>query len=149
MRPGSRYVWKIQLIQLFPVTCPCLFEQNFLKAAGRTQIRRQAAICMYRQDCLEKELKTAPVSVGCGQHWSTLTDDPSSSMFERTCEKCLSNYVLDFDLKMIKHCKKMAMSISEYSKKTAHHTKWPCLLQPFSSFLHCWPYWHQVSWTNT
>ena len=47
--------------------------------------------------------KRAPASVGSGQHWRTLADDTSSSMFERTCEKCLSNYVLDFDLKMQTH----------------------------------------------
>ena len=59
-----------------------------------------------------------------------------------------ANYVLDLDLKMQKHCRKTALSTSEHSMKTARHTKWPCFLQPFSSFLHFWPYWHQMSWTN-
>ena len=36
--------------------------------------------------------------------------------------------------------------VSEHCQKRAHHTKWPCLLQPFSSFLHFCPYWHQVSY---
>ena len=35
---------------------------------------------------------------------------------------------------------KQSPSISEHCKKTAPHTKWPCLLQPFWSFLHVWPY---------
>ena len=40
---------------------------------------------------------------------------------------------------------KQSLSISEHCKNTTHHTKWPCLLHLFSSFLHFWPYWHQVS----
>ena len=55
-----------------------------------------------------------------------------------------ANYVLDLDLKMQKHCRKTALSTSEHSMKTARHTKWPCFLQPFSGFLHFWPYWHQM-----
>ena len=39
----------------------------------------------------------------------------------------------------------LSLSISENCKNTTHHTKWPCLLQLFSSFLHVWLYWHQVS----
>ena len=40
---------------------------------------------------------------------------------------------------------KQSLSISEHCKNTTHHTKWPCLLQLFSSFLNFWPYWRQVS----
>ena len=39
---------------------------------------------------------------------------------------------------------KQSLSISEHCKKTARHTKWPYLLEPFSSFLHVWPCRHQV-----
>ena len=41
---------------------------------------------------------------------------------------------------------KQSLSISEHCKKTAHDTKWPCLFELFRSFLHFWPWWHQVSY---
>ena len=41
---------------------------------------------------------------------------------------------------------KESLSISEHCKKTPHHTKWACCLEPFSSFLHIWSCWHQVSY---
>ena len=41
---------------------------------------------------------------------------------------------------------KQSLSISEHCKKTAHDTKWPCLFELFRSFLHFWPWWHQVTY---
>ena len=39
MRPRSRYVtWYVEKCQLVPVRIPSLFQQNVLKAVGRTQI---------------------------------------------------------------------------------------------------------------
>ena len=51
-----------------------------------------------------------------------------------------------WDFRTERKISRQSLSISEHCKKTAQHTKWLCLLQPFSSCLYIWPYWHQVSY---
>ena len=84
-------------IQLAPVTCSYLFEQNFLKADGRTQIRRQAQMVLYVGKTVWKS-KGKPV--GSGKH----SDDSSNSMFRRTWSSTYVSTILSCFLSNERSC---------------------------------------------
>ncbi len=102
-----------------------------------------------RQDCLENALNSAPVQVGSEEHWSTLADDPASSMFEKTFMWKMFVWFGPENASIL-NCKKTALStyfwtLQEDGTWLFLNIECPCLLQFFSS-LHFCLYWHQVSY---
>ena len=172
MSPKSRcvtcYVQKIPACshERFP-----MFEHNFLKAVGRTQIegsckvyvgktnwKRSWKLCLCKQ---EKHLKHPrgwllfQEHLVVPKHMTLLqkmrlalpVSIPASCFFDRQaiCDRNSKGGIRGFpnwDWKI----SKQSLSISEHCKKTAHDTKWPCFFELFRSFLHFWSRWHQVSY---
>ena len=88
---------------LVPVTGPHFFEHNFLKAVGRTQLEGSCKVCVGKT-VLKTNWNLHPCKgkVGSSEAPWKITP-PVACLKGHSCEKCLSNYVQDFDLKMQTH----------------------------------------------
>ena len=88
---------------LVPVTGPHFFEHNFLKAVGRTQLEGSCKVCVGKT-VLKTNWNLHPCKgkVGSSEAPWKITP-PVACLKGHSCEKCLSKYVQDFDLKMQTH----------------------------------------------
>ena len=139
--------------QLLPVRIPSLFEQNVLKAVGRTQegsckvyaerlLGKQIEICALgalqarseehlRHSCrwlLFEQLLFFPKHVTLSEKMrlAWLVSIPASCFFDQQAlhDKKLKGDICGFPNWDWKIWKQ-SLSISEHCKKTTHHTKWP------------------------
>ena len=161
----------LEKCQLVPVRIPSLFEQNVLKAVGRTQIEGSYKVYagktnwriswkLYPWSLANKkwgaletpwQMTSIRAAFTCCKACDSVGEDdfallvsiPASCFFD---QQALHDKNLKADIGGFPNwdwkISKQSLSISEHCKKNARHTK--CFLQTFSRFLHVWPYWHRA-----
>ena len=157
-----------------PVRIPRLLEQNVLKAVCRTQIKGSCKVYAGKTNW-KTNWKLYLCKQEVRSTWSTLADDFYSSsiyLFQNMwhygrryvyrCQSAVQRLVSSISRQCLMRTQRairgfsnwdwkfsrQSPSIFEHCKKTPHHTKWPCLLQRFSSFLLVWPYWLDFKWVS-
>ena len=118
---------------LVPVTGPHLFEHNFLKAVVRTQLEGSCKVYVGKT-VLKTSWNLQPCKGEVGSIEETLQITPPAACLKgHSCEKCLSNYVQDFDLKMQTHFQASWLFFSNEISLLQHHMGLGMIVDPINT----------------